>query len=58
MNSIYELRKLKVIGLTDNDKALKEKIRKVVMDHHNKTEGVYVSVVYYEVNEYKKVKKN
>jgi hypothetical protein len=57
MNSIYELRKLKVIGLTDNDKALKEKIRKVVMDHH-KTEGVYVSVVYYEVNEYKKVKKN
>jgi hypothetical protein len=57
MNSIYELRKPKVIGLTDNDKALKEKIRKVVMDHH-KTEGVYVSVVYYEVNEYKKIKKN
>ena len=42
-----------IIALNNNNKELKEKIRNVVKDHL-KTNDVHISVVYYEVNTYKK----
>lgn len=36
---------------------LKDKIREVIREHINTHEDIHISVVYYEVNTYKKPKK-
>lgn len=47
----------KIIALNNNVKELKEKIRQVVKDYLKTNDDVHISIVYYEVNTYKKPKK-
>jgi len=45
---------MKIIPLNNSSKELKEKIRKVIKEHLNTNDDIHVSVVYYEVNTYRK----
>jgi len=44
----------KIIALNNSSAELKEKIRQVIKDHLDTNDDIHISVVYYEVNSYKK----
>ena len=46
--------KLEIISLNSEIKNLKEKIRVLIQEETKTIDNIYVSVVYYEVNTYKK----
>ena len=43
-----------IIGINHNIKELKEKIRELVKDFLKTNEDIHISVIYYEVNDYRK----
>ena len=45
---------MKITALNNSSVELKEKIRQVIKDHLDTNDDIHVSVVYYEINTYKK----